>query len=246
MNKTYKFVVNVAICMMALFMTLTTLHAITLEETEKLVEKNIKTFLIQKMPFLRQEDITVNLENLKSIFPEDTFVTHFTLPELTKDKHLLGKTLIPIVFYQQTKVLSKKRVIANSSAHTYFIQTTQKITKGMVIKHGQIEKKYLPILGNPKNGFHQLKNVLHKEAKVTLAKGTILTPYLIRPTPVIHKGDHISYVIKQDYFEIKGKGTALEDGYIGQKIRVKTLLDAQKKLTGVIVDANTVKLFSTN
>ncbi len=70
-------------------------------------------------------------------------------------------------------------------------------------------------------------------AKVRIPKGAVVTKKRLKPIPAIVIGQEIEIVSRIGAVEAKVEGKALEDGRIGEKIRIENALSGQR-LRGVI------------
>ncbi len=72
------------------------------------------------------------------------------------------------------------------------------------------------------------------EAKQSIAEGKVLTKRLLRPIPLIHRGDAVKVEITAGKLSLVTDGRAIQDGVQGKKIKVKLS-------TGKTVQARVVK-----
>ena len=75
--------------------------------------------------------------------------------------------------------------------------------------------------------------------KVTIPKGAVIDHRRLRPIPVVVVGQDVSIVSQVGAIEIKVAGRALEDGRIGERIRVQNK-NSEKRLRGVIMPDKTI------
>ncbi len=75
----------------------------------------------------------------------------------------------------------------------------------------------------------------------SIKKGQILTSGLIEKIPPILNGQGVSIQYKSGLLEITARGTAMEDGYVGDEIRVRNG-DSRKTIVCTVIDDETVQL----
>jgi flagella basal body P-ring formation protein FlgA len=78
-------------------------------------------------------------------------------------------------------------------------------------------------------------------ARQALAAGRPISLSRIEPVPVVATGSTVTIVGVGAQFEIRTRGTALQDGQVGQTIKVKNT-DSRKILSGVVTAPGTVRI----
>ena len=66
--------------------------------------------------------------------------------------------------------------------------------------------------------------------------------YQIRRITTIRSGQVISAKIQKRGFGLNIKVKAMENGYLGQRIKAKTLLDSGKMLEGTVINNETIEV----
>ncbi|MFC1751946.1 flagellar basal body P-ring formation chaperone FlgA, partial [Thermoproteota archaeon] len=120
------------------------------------------------------------------------------------------------------------------------------IQKQMLITSPDIEIKDMNIYGKPIQAFDKIEQVLGKEAKLTIGGNVVLTKWMIQQIPMVRQGQPINIVVASEGLEIIVKGESLEDGYIGDNIKARTLLKETKILKGEVIDSSSIKIFCNN
>ncbi len=75
-----------------------------------------------------------------------------------------------------------------------------------------------------------LEDILNYKATKPITKGEILRKSYLKKTPVIKRGDEVRVLYKRGNIEILLRAKALENGYVGSKVRLK--LDNGKVIRG--------------
>lgn len=75
----------------------------------------------------------------------------------------------------------------------------------------------------------------------SIKKGQILTSGLVEKIPPILNGQGVSIQYKSGLLEITARGTAMEDGYVGDEIRVRNG-ESRKTIVCTVIDDETVQL----
>lgn len=71
--------------------------------------------------------------------------------------------------------------------------------------------------------------------------GTIINSKNLRPQKIIQRGELIMLVATAGQMEVRMSGTALSDGSLGQRVRVKNL-SSKRVVEGVVDGPGTVKV----
>ena len=90
-----------------------------------------------------------------------------------------------------------------------------------------------PIVVNPSQWVGQV-------ASRALTTGQALRQGVIKPAQVFQAGAQVRVIAQGDGFQITSDGQALSAGVVGQAVRVR--MDSGRVMTGVVLDARTVKL----
>lgn len=74
-----------------------------------------------------------------------------------------------------------------------------------------------------------------------LAAGVLLTPAMLQPTVLIHRGQQVTVVAEAGGISVKAEAIALSDGAANSRIRVRNI-STSKELEGVVDSANEVRV----
>jgi flagella basal body P-ring formation protein FlgA len=137
-----------------------------------------------------------------------------------------------------------KRVPVQLSTKAYglFFKTKKVIIQGDLITEENCEPVFQEIRTKHIFAIREKADCLGQETLMTLAQGTILSTNLIRPIPIIRKGDNVLIILKKQNIELKFKGEALQDGNKQRKIRVRSFWKDQRILEGEVVDSKNVEV----
>ena len=97
-------------------------------------------------------------------------------------------------------------------------------------------------IGSLRKGY--IKNPQHiigQQLKYPLAIGTVINPNSLKPQKIIQRGELIMLVATAGLMEVRMSGTALSDGSLGQRVRVKNL-SSKRVVEGVVDGPGIVKV----
>lgn len=133
---------------------------------------------------------------------------------------------------KQTRVLAKLKIFAKAAV------LSNPVERGKTIKAGDIVMKKVDITGL-ENFFKSPQDADGIEAKTFIRAGTVLSNINIRPVFVVKRGNKVKVEVKEGDVYIKTEGTARENGYKGDSIKV--YIDITKTtIKCKVVDTNTV------
>ena len=193
-------------------------------------------------PVLDSKDIKVDFLTGEQYFVpplgSESYIFKF-LPE----SDVLGRTILPLSFVDKdSNLITKVNVITDIKATKEFVCAVKTLKKGKVILNNMVKLKRLDFRGRSPNSCYSINDVLNKVPVSTLGKGTIITESMIKLNPVVKKHEHVSIFVKKKAFELTINGVALDEGGVGETIRVRTSLGKGKILKGEIIDSESVKV----
>lgn len=239
--------ISAAFCFL-FFTTCTWAHAepISYAKVKAAILNPITAKIIHDNPFLCSSDIRIEIRNADEIALIPTAATRCEL-EIRPKANLLGESSLPLWFYNSNnKKIEKTQVYVKTIASTQFIRSRHMLKKGQRLNADDFDYVYEEMNGKPQNTVTTLNVLIGKEAYSTIPAKVIITDHLIRSIPDIRINDTIAIIIEKNNVQIIAKGQALDDGYIGDKIRVRSLMKDAKILTGEIIDANTIRVQVVN
>lgn len=186
------------------------------------IEEACRTFLIQKygndyqIDFMSKfNDITLPDEDVKAVFDEQytAYNNGVKLEFVANDKVLKSQTFHYTVKKEISVFKSKSYVPASTN-----------ITSSMLVKSTEfVELEKLEEYINP----------VGRVASKSIYQGESFTAINTLPDLTVKRGEEIVVIASNGAVTIRGLGTALQDGRVGESIKVKRG-DSKKILTGKI------------
>lgn len=111
----------------------------------------------------------------------------------------------------------------------------QNLPNGALIEesHLTLEKRELSRL--PQDVVHEFSEALGKETRMSLKVGTVLRKSHLAERQVVRRNQEVEIIARGMNFEVKAKGIAMQNGRLGEYIRVKNISSQkiiQAKVTG--------------
>lgn len=150
-------------------------------------------------------------------FEQSEVIAKFT----GNSRSLRGNCCVGIEFYSNDILLKRVEIPLKVKIYSNVPVALSALSKGKIIGRDDVgyEKKEITIYNETE--FMPLDSVFEKSATSNIAKGTILTRRLVQNSRIINRGDRVTIKSISGAVCISLKGTALQQGEIGQRIRVK-------------------------
>lgn len=113
------------------------------------------------------------------------------------------------------------------------------IPKNHVITASDLTVKEIDLLATNKPIIKDLKHLIGKQSKNNISLGNMLTENMFTEETVIYKDRIVNVIYNLKNLTIKNKATAIEDGKLGEIIRLKTI-KTNTIITGKVIDHDTV------
>ncbi|BCD61850.1 flagella basal body P-ring formation protein FlgA [Nitratiruptor sp. YY08-26] len=214
---------------------ITKILANSLIDTKKVKIVGQKVVLFKKATLLTKQDLQKQIEEfIQANYPHIS-IKSIDLPKVaikipSEGYHIAIKstTVSFAHIYLRIKIFSQRKVLKSlraSVAIERFIKAavaTKKIPKGTVITDRDITTKKVR-LKNSAQKFVSAGEVLGAVAKRDIGANVIIKEYMIEPNYAVKRKRSVKIIYQRDGIHIELLGLALENGNVGDIIRVKNL-----------------------
>ena len=118
---------------------------------------------------------------------------------------------------------------------------TRSLRRGEAITADMVELIERDVTSIRDGFFSDLGELEGYQAKRPLGFDRVITRTHVEPVPVVRRGDSILLLVVSANLQISAQGTALQDGSVGRRIRVKNQ-DSGKIVWGQVVNSGTVRI----
>ncbi|MFC1517676.1 flagellar basal body P-ring formation chaperone FlgA [Candidatus Margulisiibacteriota bacterium] len=177
-----------------------------------------------------------HLEFLKEISPKDLLEIKVHIPE---DSIPAEKMVLKIELMLNQKSWKKFFLRCNIQAWEAVCVAEAVIEKRGILDQSNITLSKKDIAAFSERLYKNRINILGWEAKTKIKKGQIIRTWMVQPLPVFRHGDEINMIYRKEGVVLKFKGKALDDGYIGKKVKCYRLR-SRKNFVGTVIERNTV------
>jgi len=189
------------------------------QSTVQRLQQITRSYFAQKLQ-VAASDIDVSFKHLPA-HPEKYM--HSKIQVFSQRNTLTpGYQSLWVVFSSGEGHLQKKMVIAADVVlKRKILVAAVPIRRGMRLEPGmvRIEQRRL---GKDWENYYADQNALSGlEAKQTIKSGRAITRRLLRRVPLMHRGDRVKVEVRHRLLSVSTYGTAIQDGFKDEKIRLK-------------------------
>ncbi len=153
--------------------------------------------------------------------------------------HYLGRVSSTISIKIDGVEVRRARASAYIEVYQPVVTASRQIRKGEVITQADLSERFMPISRLRGRFIQDFAEVEGKAARRTIRSGQVIDADLLRPPTVLKRGQRVMIVAASKALEIKVPGEVMEDGGIGDSIRVRNLM-SRKLIIGRVADNCTV------
>lgn len=149
----------------------------------------------------------------------------------------LGRFSVPIRYLDANgKIVGTDVVRCQTQIVTTVWTATKPIPKGVALSSNNCVSRNIAINGDSINSVKLKQSLSECWAARPIAKGQVIQSWMVGAPPVVRAGDNIKVKVIGENVEISVPGVALEDGKIGDTIRIRNVT-YQKVVVGNVEDS---------
>ena len=151
-----------------------------------------------------------------------------------------GPSVVRVDVVQGEEVVKAITLTVDTRIYRPVLVTSRALRRGTPLDGDMLELIERDISKLRHGHYSDLSELEGMQTRRPVGYGDVLTERHVQPVPIIHRGDEVSLTVVSANMQLSVRGTALQDGGLGSRIRVKNA-DSGKVVSGVIVDAGTVR-----
>jgi flagella basal body P-ring formation protein FlgA len=165
----------------------------------------------------------------------------FAVAEVYSNFDPVGDVYVPVQVFVDGKKAEIVYVRAKVEVWKDIVVTSQRLSRGAVISAGDIllSKKDVGLI--PLRYFVDQKDIIGKEIVSSISGGIVIQDWMVRVPPAVKKNEDVTIIAELPTLMVTAKGTALEDGYEGDNIKVRNN-DTKKELRAVVLKDGKVQV----
>lgn len=154
-----------------------------------------------------------------------------------------GNSFIALEFYNNEKIIKRIEIPVRIQIFDIVPVAKKTITRGAIIRDEDISLEKREITNYKENEIIDYSEIIGKKAKHNIKEGTVLCNYMIEEEPIIERGNKVNIIVQSGGVRIRTNGEALQNGRIGEKIRIKregtqTILQGRVAKDGSVIISN--------
>lgn len=197
---------------------------------------------VSEIPDLSPDDFRISFVNRSLLFqlPQEAERLELNFPARGT---VIGRTVIPLILYDKyNDVVDQIQLITDVDADRIAFRTKRELKRHEKIRSDDLIPVKASIQNLPYGTVFKEQEIVGKETNTIIQKGSIVTEQQVRSVPIIHQGDHVTVALINQGMALKVDAVALDEGQIGDTIRVQTQWKTKKIMKGVILDSSQVKV----
>lgn len=186
------------------------------------ISRAIESYAVKHNPEWEGADLKISLGNTERLI--ETYrgrKVEFKVPEDFKLTKVTPRLSVPIAVIEEG--YEKERVVVRARLEVFreIVVASRKILKKQLLSKADLEIKKREVSLYPNKYFVDKNRVIGKISTTLIPEGAILLQWMVKEQPVVSRGDALKIVIRSEGLLVEARGEALEDGQIGDIIKVR-------------------------
>lgn len=201
-----------------------------------------RDYILGNMPWDRKEVIIET-----SRFPKDRVIPegvekelHFQVTSLSRNS-FLGPIQLSVGLYVDKQLYVSIPLSLTVRVFKEVVIANRTVSRKEILTRKVLSLKRSDITYLPRNILTDISAVEGKVAERFIPANTVLTGSMIGVPLAVKRGNIVTLLLADDLISIVTKGKAMENGRVGEVIRVKNL-DSRKDVYGKVVDSQTIRV----
>ncbi|MFA4858416.1 MAG: flagellar basal body P-ring formation chaperone FlgA [Candidatus Margulisiibacteriota bacterium] len=213
-------------------------------EIEKQIKAVVWSAVVEKYPEYKNDEIKISFslaDNIFSALADETKEFTFKVLELYPRGQLLGKVTVPVQVFQNGRPDTKIYLKTQVEIYRPVVVASRMLKKQTVIEDADLVLRRVDLVRIAKDFFTQKDELLGCETKTIIRSGMPLLSWMVRPVPLVYRGDIVKIKVVRGLVQVEVMGKALSDGKLGTKIKVRRA-DNKQEIAAVVVGTAEVEI----
>lgn len=203
----------------------------------------IEEYILTERPDWQGEDIRISFKGGEKVLRAygKKQEVEFKVPSVYKLTKITPQMVLPMAVMVNGAPKEKFNVRVKVELYKDVVVALKKINKSAVVtaKDIGVAKREVALL--PAKYFEDTQELVGKMAKASIYEGSVVFDWMIKLQPSVVKGQKVKIIAESPGLLVEAAGIALEDGQIGDTIKVKRV-DSKEKIEAEITDSNEVEV----
>lgn len=218
------------------------IKAVVPSNYDKLVSA-VEKFVIAKKPEWKNEILKVNFKYvediLASLSEDDNY--DFSVSDAYQITKISPKMILPIEVVKDGQRVKTINILVQLEVYKKVLVAKKYIKKGKILEKDDFNIALRDIADLSRKYMEDTGPVLGKISRFSISEGRIILDYMVESLPDVKRGETIKVSVKLPNLKVETYGTALEDGQIGDNIKVRRN-DSKKSFQALIVSSGEVEV----
>ena len=211
------------------------------------VYKYLSAYEVKKI-FLKEVEKRLNYPNAKIVVlrfklePENLLIPRDSTYRIKFfSQPSVGSNCAILSFYRNHKKIAVLRVWGYIEAEVPVVVAKRNIKCREIISKEEVVLKRKPLSRLPQDVIFSLKDAIGKQARVSLRMGSVLRFSYVQAPVIVKRNQEVTIIARGKYVVVRAKGKALENGRLGQIIRVMNV-DSKKQIWAKVISPEEVEV----
>ena len=208
----------------------------TIEISPKEIEKIVKRFIHNKMPW-NSEEVAIKISPAKGVVLVAGKITYEVIPQKRED--YLGVANLSLIFMVNGRVEKKLWIHAHIDVSKEVVVSNHFLRRHYTITEGDIRLEKMNLAELSANVVTDPLEAIGKRTKRAIDPNLPLKLNFLELPPLVRRGDLVTIVAESDTLKITTQGIVSENGCKGEMVRVINT-NSRKDIYARVVDSRTV------
>ncbi|HLC26240.1 MAG TPA: flagellar basal body P-ring formation chaperone FlgA [bacterium] len=196
-------------------------------------------YLAHYLPWPRE-----NVEIKEIVFPQEILVPagklSFEFGPPSGDK-TFGSLSLPAQVRVDQNLVRRFRVTATVEVYRLAVAAAKPIARGQILGAGDVYLRRMSVRELLPNTASEISKVVEKKARRFLQAHQVINETFLENQTAVRKGEVVKLVVESPSLHIETPGKTVQDGGVGEVIRVLNL-GSHKEVYGRVLDSKTVQV----
>ena len=145
----------------------------------------------------------------------------FKVPEDFKLTKITPRLTLPIMVLRDGAEVGRGAITARIEVFREVVVARRKILKKQPLSSDDLDIKKLEVSLYPNKYFVDKNLIIGKISTTLIPEGAVLLQWMVKDEPVVGRGTKVKIVIRSEGLLVEAQGEALDDGQVGDIIKVR-------------------------
>ena len=186
------------------------------------LENSLEKYSREKLPEFSRATFTVTvLDDFGKLVEWEKGGFEFRVGKTLANFRPVGTVVFPVDVFRDRERVDAFFVKAQVRVYQVILVAGRSVSRGEKIGEQDVVARKEDVALLPVRFFTDRRQVIGKEARMSIPKDRVLLSWMVRDEPMVHQSAGVTLVAQKGNVRVEAAGKALEDGQMGEEIRVK-------------------------